>query len=129
MRLTQSHGRYYLTTYRMRSNRGGSDCSWMAEIVGTCPKFRFRRVFVGREVFQSRPTNDGEQTFGPLDEGRIYEYRAVACYGESLYAYSRGIHLSGFFKIVDGKLAFLAIDEVYGFLDQPAVDVLSASTG
>jgi hypothetical protein len=105
MKLRQlSDGQYALDAYLMRSNSAVSDKSWVAQITGPDPKYRFTRRFVDRERFQSRRTNDGTQTFGPLRPGEIYEYRNIAGNGESGHSYGRCGGDSGFFVIVDGEI-------------------------
>ncbi|HVX15922.1 MAG TPA: hypothetical protein VHC22_32360 [Pirellulales bacterium] len=91
---------YQLSTYLMRHcPRGVQDRSWLAEIVGTHPRYRLERRFIKSQKHQSRSTHDGTQIFAPLYSGKVYQYAAIAENGSSGYQYQKGNHLSGYFII------------------------------
>jgi len=110
-------GLYVLDTYLMRSNSAVSDGSWVARIIGTDARFTFQREFVQRDKNQSRSTNDGTQTFGPLKEGEIYEYRKIAARNQSGYSYRKHGGQSGYFKICDGVFTEIPKMEVLASLE------------
>jgi hypothetical protein len=112
-------GLYALDAYLMRSNSAVSDGSWIARIIGRDPKYTLAREFVSREKHQSRSTNDGTQTFGPLKDGEIYEYRQIAVENQSGYSYRKHGGISGFFTIRNGELIELQRIEVMASLDRP----------
>lgn len=125
-------GLYALDAYLMRSNSAVGDGSWVARIVGRDPKYTLAREFVPREKHQSRSTNDGTQTFGPLSEGEIYEYRQIAEENQSGYSYRKHGGLSGFFTIRNGELIELQKIEVIASLDRqhstPSAESVSLKT-
>ena len=113
-------GLFALDTPLMRTNSAISDRSWVAQITGTNPKYMFERKFIERQRFQSRPTEDGTQTFGPLCPDVIYEYRGIAWPQQSGYSYRRNGGKGGFFRIVDGTLAEVEKCEVLVYLRSQA---------
>lgn len=89
---------YLLTTGRIRSNSAISDHSWVAEITGLGGPYGLLRSFVSRSKSQYG-NHDGEQSFGPLSEGKVYEYRAIWD-GSSAHQYRKGTgQVDGFFRI------------------------------
>lgn len=112
-------GLYALDAYLMRSNSAVSDGSWIARIIGRDPKYTLAREFISREKHRSRSTNDGTQTFGPLKEGEIYEYRQIAVENQSGYSYRKHGGISGFFMIRNGEMIELQKIEVMASLDRP----------
>ncbi len=126
-------GLYALDAYLMRSNSAVSDGSWIARIIGRDPKYTLAREFVSREKHQSRSTNDGTQTFGPLREGEIYEYRRFAERNQSGYSYRKHGGMSGFFTIRCGELIEMQKIEVLASLDRQqsmsSVESASSKTG
>jgi hypothetical protein len=88
----------------MRTNSAVKDRSWVAEITGTDAKYGLRRTFLKRSVKQEH-NQDGIQTFAPLFNGEVYEYRAIMRDGESAYHYRKESGgMSGFFQLVDGEI-------------------------
>ena len=115
-------GLYALDAYLMRSNSAVGDGSWIARIIGRDPKYTLAREFVSREKHQSRSTNDGTQTFGPLKEYEIHEYRQIAVENQSGYSYRKHGGMSGFFTIRNNELLQLQKIEVLASLDrQPSM--------
>lgn len=104
---------YQLSTYLMRHcPRGVQDRSWLAEIIGTHPRYGLDRQFIRSKKYQVGSTRDGTQTFGPLYVGSVYQYRAIAENNSSGYQYLKGNHLSGYFDIFRGKMRSLSAEDV-----------------
>lgn len=109
----EKHGNIYvLRTMLMRSNSAVTDRSWVAEITGKDSKYWLARKFVQRDRYQDRPTKNGDQAFGPLMPGKVYEYRNIAFDEQSAYSYRKSGGMDGFFEIVDEEICEIEKAEV-----------------
>lgn len=116
MKLTKiADDKYMLETPLMRSNSRVSDKSWIAEIVGRNPKFRYERKFCERTKHPSGVI--GTQDFIDLRTGVIYEYRDLCGEKQSAYSYASKGGNSGFFVIENNELKTIEESDVLKLLE------------
>ena len=106
-----------ITTPTARETSVCSDKGFIARIVGTCPKYKYKREWCGRK---------GEFV---LPKPGIYEFGNICGKGQSNYSYNKhGGDWKGYFRVNDdwsitvlGKIEFL---EAVAEIDKPAVVML-----